>query len=100
VTQPRPALPPRTAHVAASRSDRAKPRQGQLAPRARRDPATDHRVRFTLDLERPQHRFLKQFALDADSDASVVLRVLLSLLEEDRTLAKRVRGRIVELLAR
>jgi hypothetical protein len=54
-------------------------------------------VRFTLDLARSQHRFLKQFALDAESDASVILRMLLSLLEEDRVLTKRVLARIAEL---
>lgn len=54
-------------------------------------------MRFTLDLARPQHRFLKQFALDAEADASVVLRVLLSFLEEDGTLTKRVLARIAEL---
>jgi hypothetical protein len=54
-------------------------------------------VRFTLDLARPQHRFLKQFALDAEADASVVLRVLLSFLEEDGILTKRVLARIAEL---
>jgi hypothetical protein len=53
-------------------------------------------VRFTLDLARPQHRFLKQFALDAEADASVVLRVLLSLLEEDGALTKRVLARLAE----
>jgi hypothetical protein len=58
--------------------------------------ATDRRVRFTLDLARPQHRFLRQFALDAEADASVVLRVLLALLAEDGTLAKRVLARIAE----
>lgn len=54
-------------------------------------------MRFTLDLARPQHRFLKQFALDAEADASVVLRVLLSFLEEDGILTKRVLARIAEL---
>jgi hypothetical protein len=54
-------------------------------------------VRFTLDLARSQHRFLRQFALDAEADASVILRVLLSLLEEDGRLTKRVLARIAEL---
>lgn len=47
-------------------------------------------VRFTLDLARPQHRFLRRFALDAETDASVVVRTLLAMLEEDSSLAKRV----------
>ena len=51
-------------------------------------------VRFTLDLTRPQHRFLKQFALDVEADASNVMRALLRLLEEDEALAKRVVARL------
>jgi hypothetical protein len=48
------------------------------------------RIRITLDLSREQHRFLRQFALDADSDASSVLRTLLDLLKADSELAKAV----------
>lgn len=80
-----------------SGSDAAESRQGRARGREASDPASDRRVRFTLDLARPQHRFLKQFALDAEADASVVLRVLLSFLEEDGTLTKRVLARITEL---
>jgi hypothetical protein len=73
-------------------------RQARDGARGANDPsAIDRRVRFTLDLARSQHRFLKQFALDAESDASVILRMLLSLLEEDRVLTKRVLARIAEL---
>jgi hypothetical protein len=72
-------------------------RQARDGAREANDPsAIDRRVRFTLDLARSQHRFLKQFALDAESDASVILRVLLSLLEEDGVLKKRVLARIAE----
>jgi hypothetical protein len=56
------------------------------APRARR--------RMTLDLARDQHRFIKRFAVDADTDASSVLRTLLNLLEEDSELAERVVARL------
>jgi len=56
----------------------------------------DRRVRFTLDLTRQQHRFLKQFALDVEADASNVMRTLLRLLEEDGALAKRVVTRVRE----
>jgi hypothetical protein len=52
------------------------------------------RVRYTLDLSKEQHRFLKQFALDADADASAVMRALLSILETDQALA----GRAIELV--
>lgn len=50
----------------------------------------DRQVRFTLDLAREQHRFLKRFAVDAETDASVVMRALLTLLAEDATIARRI----------
>jgi hypothetical protein len=49
-------------------------------------------ARFTVELPRPQHRFVKRFALEADSDASTVTRALLTLLETDHEVAERVRG--------
>jgi hypothetical protein len=61
-----------------------------------RSGARNDRTRFTLDLERRQHRFLKQFALDAETDASAVMRVLLRLLQEDDKLARRVLARLTE----
>ena len=51
------------------------------------------RRRFTLDLTRDQHAYLKMFALQADTDMSAVLRVLVSCLQEDDYLAKEVRVR-------
>ena len=54
------------------------------------------RHRFTLDLDGVQHRYLKQLALDAQTDMASVVRVLLSSLEEDPVLrnevAMRARG--------
>ncbi len=50
---------------------------------------------MTLDLSREQHRFLKQFALDAESDASSILRTLLALLKDDPPLAGKVLSRVV-----
>lgn len=55
---------------------------------------------MTLDLSREQHRFLRQFALDAESDASSILRALLALLKDDRVLAESVVERIVRKYAR
>lgn len=49
-------------------------------------------ARFTVELPREQHRFIKQFALSADTDASAVTRVLFRQLEEDPQLAERVRS--------
>ena len=54
------------------------------------------RHRFTLDLDGIQHRYLKQLALDAQTDMASVVRVLISSLEEDPVLrnevAMRARG--------
>ncbi|CAM4003344.1 hypothetical protein [Deinococcus frigens] len=47
-----------------------------VAPRVRK-------VRFTLDLEPEAHKNLKRFALEADADASEVMRALLALLHRD-----------------
>lgn len=49
------------------------------APPAR--PPRVRRVRYTLDLEPEQHKNLKRFALEADADASEVMRALLVLLQ-------------------
>lgn len=57
-------------------------------------PQSGKRVRFTLDLQPHQHKFLKRFALEAETDASAVVRTLLARLEEDEALAKSVRRRI------
>lgn len=67
------------------RLDRGGPRE----PDPSRDPRS-RRVRFTLDLSSEQHRFLKRFAFEAETDASVVMRLLLTLLQGDEKLARRV----------
>jgi hypothetical protein len=54
----------------------------------------DRRVRYTLDLSREQHRFLKRYALDVETDASVVMRALLALLQNDETVARKVRSEL------
>lgn len=51
-------------------------------------------ARFTVELQRSQHRYLKRFAMDADSDASSVIRALLTLLEGDPGLRERVQERV------
>lgn len=48
------------------------------------------RHRFTLDLDGVQHRYLKQLALDAQTDMASVVRVLISSLEEDPVLRNEV----------
>ena len=46
-------------------------------------PQRTRKVRYTLDLEPEQHKNLKRFALEADADASEVMRALLALLYTD-----------------
>lgn len=57
-----------------------------------RDPS--ERVRVSLDLSKEQHKALKRFALEAEADASAVLRALLVRLEVDEELAEVVRDEI------
>ena len=52
--------------------------------------AKPRKVRFTLDLEPDQHKQLKRFALEADADASEVLRALLVLLHSNTVLRNEV----------
>lgn len=52
---------------------------------------TDRRVlRFTVDLEREQHNFLRFFAINNGINASVVIRTLLFELETNRELAQQI----------
>lgn len=53
-------------------------------------PAVRRVTRFSLDLDKEQHKFLKLFALSNDIKASLVVRALLYLLETDINLANRV----------
>lgn len=76
--------------VVSSRARRRSEREAEPPPSA---PQPSARVRMTLDLSREQHRFLRQFALDAESDASAILRALLAILEEDDLLAESVVSR-------
>jgi hypothetical protein len=57
-------------------------------------PSAERRIRLTLDLTREQHRFIRRFAVEAETDASSVLRMLLALLEEDPELADQVLRRV------
>ncbi|WP_339097962.1 hypothetical protein ACINK0_15770 [Deinococcus sp. VB343] len=53
-------------------------------------PPRVRRVRFTLDLDPEQHKALKRFALEADADASEVMRTLLAQLQTDTALRNAV----------
>lgn len=67
-------------------------------PRRRRGPPPrpPKPIRFTLDLNRQQHGFLKEFALAAEVDAARVMRALLDELRSDKDLAQRIRERVWE----
>jgi hypothetical protein len=53
------------------------------------------KIRYTMDMDEVQHKFLKQFALDASTDSTVVVRALLSQLERDAGLANKVKAELV-----
>jgi len=66
-----------------------------LPPIPERRPRPEKPVRFTLDLDRPHHQFLKEYATRIEaSGASAVMRALLDELRDDPQLASRVRDRI------
>jgi hypothetical protein len=53
--------------------------------------------RITVDLPRDEHKFLRDFAYDADSDGMRVVRALLMELRDDPELSGRVIDRLPEL---
>ncbi len=50
--------------------------------------------RITVDLFRDEHKFLRDFAYDADSDGMRVVRALLAELRRDEELSARIRDRL------
>jgi hypothetical protein len=70
----------------------AVPEPVQVLQRPRREKP----VRFTLDLDRDRHQFLKQYAVRIEADASQVVRALLDLLRDDPALIVRVQERVWE----
>ncbi len=53
--------------------------------------------RITVDLPRSEHKFLRDFAYDNDTDGMRVVRALLLELRDDPSLSPRVLGRMGEL---
>lgn len=53
--------------------------------------------RITVDLPRDEHKFLRDFAYDADSDGMRIVRALLMELRDDPKLSGRVMDRLPEL---
>lgn len=64
------------------------PSASPVAPNGLRD------KRFTVVIPNSQHRFIKRFAVDANSDASTIARTLFAMLESDKSVAEQVRLRI------
>ncbi len=56
----------------------------------------DRMVRVSVDLPRPDHKYLRDFAYDAESDGMSVMRALLKELRQDEGLAERVLDRLAE----
>lgn len=68
---------------------------GTLDGTPQRRPRPEKPVRFTLDLDRAHHQFLKDYAVQAEArGAAEVMRALLDELRDDPALASRVRARI------
>ena len=60
-----------------------------------RRPRPEKPVRFTLDLYRARHKFLKNYATEIEArGASEIMRAMLDELRDDPELAARVRDRI------
>ncbi len=66
---------------------------GTGSARSRREGAK----RITVDLPRSEHKFLRDFAYDNDTDGMRVVRALLLELRDDPGLASRVLGRMADL---
>lgn len=64
---------------------------GTESPEPRRKSANP---RFTVIMPKEQHRFIMQFALDLDSDASTITRNLFTMLQTDPALARQLREQI------
>ena len=67
------------------------------APRRRGRPRTrtaERMARVSVDLPRPDHKYLRDFAYDAESDGMRVMRALLEEMRDDDNLAERVLDRL------
>jgi hypothetical protein len=56
-------------------------------------------TRFSLDLDRAKHKEFKKFAINEETDASVIGRILVDLLLESDSLKKHVTERLSEMRA-
>lgn len=68
----------------------------ETPPRAHQRRRGGERVRVTVDLDRDTHRALRQLALDADADASEIIRLLLGRALRDPDAAESIRAELDE----
>ena len=66
----------------------------QETARPPRRPRPEKPVRFTLDLDRTRHTYLKEYAAQIEASASEIIRELLDEMQADDDLRARVRARI------
>jgi hypothetical protein len=79
-----------TQEVSSPTAKQERPRQRIGRPRTK----PERMVRVSVDLPRPDHRFLRDFAYDAESDGMSVMRALLEEMRDDEELAERVLDRL------
>jgi hypothetical protein len=97
-SEPEPVVPPAVPKVRPSASAPHKTKQSPNGRLPRRLPGPIDSTRMSVDLDRERRKQLKQFgAVEAEIDDVVVVRTLIDLMFEDAHLAKRVKGRIVEM---
>jgi hypothetical protein len=87
----------RTEQVLAALRGASPPPSAAKQPQNAAGPEKEPAVRFTFDVPRDQHRFIRQFVLDAESTASAATRILWTLVQEDSGLAERLRGQLAAL---
>ena len=80
----------RTHEASAKEQTPASP-SGNTAAKASPD---DRKVRVSVDLPRYRHKYLKDFAYDAETDAMSVMKALLEELNEDPELEEKILNRL------
>jgi hypothetical protein len=88
--QPEPEGGEGTPDTAAAMASRERARRKTGRPRTN----PDRMVRVSVDLPRPSHKYLRDFAYDAESHGMSVMRALLEEMREDEDLAERVLDRL------
>ena len=79
-----------TQEATSTMASQERPRRRTGRPRTK----PDRMVRVSVDLPRPDHKFLRDFAYDAESDGMSVMRALLEEMRGDEELAERVLDRL------